>query len=611
MNLRILSGRRTLVTMFTIVALAASLALAACATEERVPGQVNFSTPVPRTPDPTAAPAPTAVPAAPAPTAAPAPAPTTAPAMSMDTSGTLNVAMVKIGAPTGLPSKQTGGGPEQMPERLSVMEKLVEREVDLSFTPWLAESYTLSEDLTAVTVDLKTGVQFHGGWGELTADDVKWSYGDAGLENPESIHGSVGFINNHLEPLVVIDSDTVEFPVEQFTIEWDRIYLGIANITSKKHVDDAGADVALQTPIGTGAFQMSSWTADNEFVGEAFADYHGGKSSFDTLRVLEMGEASTRVAAIKTGEVAIIDSVPISFLQDLKDSGIQPINDHIGGSQQFVGVGGNFWQQKYHDRDEEVPPRPGFLPDDDHPWIGDPTDPERHERARKVREALAISIDRDLINEEVLLGVGRPEYVPYFVSVLPEHPDRWIIPYDPDRAIELLDEAGYGGGFEIPIFVAPDIGSLNQEVWEATATMWANIGLTPRIDRTAYQAFRPKLVERKTEYLYAWLGGNETATMDLPRFAAAEGSTWSEGDWNWGIEAIETYQAMEKVNAAPRDREARVKANMEMGDFFFDTKIGFGVVFSPDPLYFNPAIVDDWGLKPGNRRNFESITLKQ
>ena len=173
-------------------------------------------------------------------------------------------------------------------------------------------------------------------------------------------------------------------------------------------MDDAGADVALQTPIGTGAFQMSSWTADNEFVGEAFADYHGGKSSFDTLRVLEMGEASTRVAAIKTGEVAIIDSVPISFLQDLKDSGIQPINDHIGGSQQFVGVGGNFWQQKYHDRDEDVPPRPGFLPDDDHPWIGDPNDPERHERARKVREALAISIDRELINEEVLLGVGRP-----------------------------------------------------------------------------------------------------------------------------------------------------------------------------------------------------------
>ena len=304
--------------------------------------------------------------------------------MSVESSGTLTVAMVKIGAPTGLPGKQTGGGPEQMPERLSVMEKLVHREGDLSHVPWLAQSYTLSDDLTTVTVDLRQGVQFHGGWGELTAEDVKWSYGDAALENPESIHGSVGFINNHLDPLNAIDSDTVEFPIEQFTIEWDRIYLGIVDITSKKRVDDLGRDEALQTVIGTGAFEMSSWTADNEFVGEAFADYYGDKPSFNTLRALEMGEASTRVAAIKTGEVAIIDSVPISFLQDLKDSGIEPINDHIGGSQQFVGMGGNFWQQKYHDRDEEVPARPGFLPDDEHPWIGDPNGTRGRGRCAKL-----------------------------------------------------------------------------------------------------------------------------------------------------------------------------------------------------------------------------------
>ena len=120
----------------------------------------------------------------------------------------------------------------------------------------------------------------------MTAEDVKWSYGDAALENPESIHGSVGFINNHLDPLNVIDSDTVEFPIEQFTIEWDRIYLGIVDITSKKRVDDLGPRRgAPDGPIGTGAFEMSSWTADNEFVGEAFADYYGHKPSFNTLRV--------------------------------------------------------------------------------------------------------------------------------------------------------------------------------------------------------------------------------------------------------------------------------------------------------------------------------------
>lgn len=160
------------------------------------------------------------------------------------------------------------------------------------------------------------------------------------------------------------------------------------------------------------------------------------------------------------------------------------------------------------------------------------------------------------------------------------------------------------------MFVAPDIGALNQEVWESVATMWANIGLTPRLDRTAYQAFRPKLVERKLEYLYAWLGGNETATMDLPRFALAEGSTWSEGDWNWGIEVNEAFDAMEKVNDAPRDKAARIAANMEIGQYLFDTKLGIGVVFSPDPLYFDPNVIASWDLKPNNRRNFESIRLK-
>lgn len=102
MSFGLLSNRRFIPAVLAIVALAASLALVACATEERVPGQVNFSTPVPRTAAPAAAPAPTT---APAPTAAPAAVATTAPAMSVESAGTLTVAMVKIGAPTGLPGK--------------------------------------------------------------------------------------------------------------------------------------------------------------------------------------------------------------------------------------------------------------------------------------------------------------------------------------------------------------------------------------------------------------------------------------------------------------------------------------------------------------------------
>ncbi len=560
--------------------------------------------------EPTVAPA---APAAPAPAAlAPAPAatsqPAVAPPVATQSKGTLVVAMVKIGAPTGLPSKQTGGGTEQMPQRLSIMEKITERQPDLSYNPMLADSFTLANDLTNVKVKLRQRVQFHDGWGEMTAEDMKWSFGDVALENPESIHGSVGWVNNHLEPLQVVDTYTVDFPIEQFNVRWPSI-IGNIDITSKKRVDDIGRDEALQTVVGTGPFNMVTWTADNEFVGEAFVDYWGDASSIN-IRVLQVPEASTRAALIKTGEAGIIDSVPISFLKDLKDSGIIATNDHRGGRQQAIFFGGNYWQKKYHDRDEAVPRRPGFLPDDDHPWIGDPDDAERHENARKVRLALSLAIDRDLIVEQVLLGQGTPEYVPYLATFHPEHQDRWNFPFDPDRSMQLLEEAGFGDGFEIPIFLAPDIGSLNQEVYEAVATMWANIGLTPRLDATAYQAFRPKLVERKLDFPYAWLGDNETSPFDEPRNAAAEGSTWSEGDWNYGIEAADTFQAMEKVNAALNDREARVRANTELGNFYFDNVLGIAIVMSPNPMYINPEIVSSWSALPGNRHNFESAVLR-
>ena len=118
------------------------------------------------------------------------------------------------------------------------------------------------------------------------------------------------------------------------------------------------------------------------------------------------------------------------------------------------------------------------------------------EKAQRVRWALSQAIDRDLIVETVTEGQGRSEYIPYFSTQLREHQARWYIPYDLEKAKQELIDTGYGDGFEISMFVAPDFGVLNSEVFEAVATMWANIGLTPVLDRTAYQAFRPRLVQR-------------------------------------------------------------------------------------------------------------------
>ena len=558
-----------------------------------------------------AAPAPAApAPAAPAP-AAPAPAPAApapaAPAEKMG--GTLTVALVVIGAPTGLPSKQSGAA-GLIAHKLGVAEFQVERKQDLVWQPHLAEKVTLAEDLSKITVKLRKGVQFHMGYGELTTEDLKWSFGDAGLENKESVNHHVGILNALLKPAKILDKYTLEFPMGEFAMNWEWLGLGNTTVHSKKAVDQLGPDKALQTVVGTGPFEVVEWIADNKFVAEAFVDYWDTVPSFDKLIVQEVPEPSTRVALIKTGEVDIIDTVPLSFLKELKQAGMTPITDNRGGVTEGIAFGGNYWQKKYHDRDEAVPVRPGFKPDDDHPWIGDPDDPERMARALKVRQALSMAIDRELINEQVLLGEGRPEYMPFFSAVQSDFPDRWVWPFDPDKAKQLLEEAGYGDGFEIPLYAGQTWR--NTEVYEAVVTMWANIGLKPTLVMTAFSAMRPKMVNRELDHPSAFGLGNETLAFDMTHHWFAEASTWTEGDWSPGIEYIKGFEIKEKVDSLPHDKAARIEANLEIGDFIFDNALIIGIVNSPAPLYYNPDRVTGWVLFPMGPtiNNLESIVLK-
>ncbi len=598
-----------------VIAIAALLAAACASAPEEAPAsQAPAAAPATQVPAPAAA----------APTAAPAP--TTPPAAQAAPSGggTLKVAMRTLGNAQGLPSQASGGTGDTIPGLIGLMESLTERKAqDLLFYPHLAESYDVATDLSKITVNLRQGVQFHHDWGEMTADDVKWSFGDAGVENEESVFGNVGYLHEYQDPHVVVDSHTVEFPLRSFTSEYEGAIIGLVFVYSKKSIDDMGRDWAFQNPIGTGPFQMESWTANDEFVGSTFMDYWDTPASFDGISVKEIPEDSTRVALIKTDAVHIIDPVPFSFLPDLLESGMEANSDNQGGATQAITYSGNFWMFEYPEGDNKgrdgqpVTPRPGFEPDDEHPWIGDPNDPARMESARLVRHALSMAIDRDLIVEEVLLGNGFPEYVNFYSSSLPEHPDHWVIPYDPDGAAAMLAEAGYPvddfPSFQIYVQQLPNV---NFEVFDAVATMWINLGLDVTVDSTAYQAFRPRLVDREWNGLTsccAWPGcGGPLLLMDQPRLAAREGSTIGEGDWNPGFEALEVMTYVNEVEANPLDKEARVAANLKEGEFLYHWMLSTGVVHADNPVWVNPKFVEDWQMEiTGLFNNLETITLKQ
>ena len=575
-----------------------------------------------------AAPAPapaTAAPAAPAQAATTAPAPTSAPAAAAPSGGgQLKIAMRVLGNPQGLPSKASGGTGDSIPGFLGMMEWLTVRKTeDLWYHPHLAESYEVAPDVSTITLNLRKGVQFHHGWGEMGAEDVKWSFDDAGIENKESVFGNVGYINTYHKPHVVIDKHTLEIPLKIFTAVYEDAIIGQVFVYSKNYIDTEGRDHAFKNPIGTGPFQMESWSPDDEYVASTVPDYWDGPASFDGINVKEIPEDSTRVALLKTDAVHITDPVPFSFMANLIESGLVPNGDNQGGATQAINFAGNFWMFEYPKSDNKgrdgqpVTPRAGFMPDDDHPWIGDPNDPERMESARLVRHAFARAIDRDLIVDEVLFGNGFPEYINFYSSSLPEHKDEWIIPYDPEGAVEMFAEAGY------PVEDFPSFGMYvqqvpnnNLDVFDAVATMLINIGLDVTLDNTAYQAFRPRLVDREWNGLTTccgWPGcGGPLLLMDQPRLAAAEGSTVGEGDWNPGFEVLEVLTFVEEIEANPLDKQARIAANLAEGDFFYHWMLSVGIVHADNPVWYNPNFVEDWKMDViASINNLETITLKQ
>ena len=188
----------------------------------------------------------------------------------------------------------------------------------------------------------------------------------------------------------------------------------------------------------------------------------------------EIPEESTRVANFQAGR---LDSFQMAF--DSKGAmdqveGIRYIAVPNGATE-HLGFYGNWYVG--HGEADFGERRPGYDPD--LPWVSaspDVNSPE-WEQARKVREALSIAIDRDLIVETLLGGEGSAQPLWMWENKLEFlDEDLRTIPYDPERAMQLLEEAGYPDGFEITL--TPSIRGVAAEVeaCEAISEMWEEIG---------------------------------------------------------------------------------------------------------------------------------------
>ena len=227
-----------------------------------------------------------------------------------------------------------------------------------------------------------------------------------------------------------------------------------------KALFDSGNDADISTPCGSGPFKIEEWVSEEKVIASPVRDnWRAQPDMIDELQIVQIAETNAKIAALKTGEVHMAN-IPLKFIDDTKAISKAAGRRATGKYQpQVVFFAGNYWAKRAYkfEDEEDIFPREGLKADADHPWIGDPDDPESMENARKVRWAMSMAIDRDALNRNVFNGLGQITYT--YTDILPDNPlfkDEWKVDYDVDGAKELLAEAGFADGFDLDFWISPD-----------------------------------------------------------------------------------------------------------------------------------------------------------
>ena len=520
-----------------------------------------------------------------APTAAPqqaAPSDTTA--QAVEPTGTLNTGLKEMGPFFLHPS--TLGNPQIFVHGTApIGEGLLQEDVNRNVLGLLAESWEISDDFLTWTFKLNQGVQFHKGYGEMTAEDVVWSMQQWGL----SKHPRAGQLENFWAPRPgseIIDDYTLKVHtgeplVHVIAQRWHMTPGGASTfIASKKQTDELGVEAASEQMAATGPWEIVDHRTGEFWKMAAVRDHWRHTPEFAEFIMWEIPEESSRVAGFQTGNLDTFlmgyDSIP--SVLDVEGAQLMKVPNAIVQSLRIYGQ----WYPV-----EGVETRAGYDPS--LPWISvsDDINSAEWDNARKVRQALITAVDRQALVDEILSGNGNTNTPIHSYSGFEHYLDGRDWQYDPDGAKQLLAEAGYPDGFSITL--TPALRGAPQEVesCEAIAQMWENIGLDVDFQRIPYGTLRPTLVGRTYQGATCHAGG------PLPTPANGFGSYLTENPFNRGLEHAWSDDLMRRAMAEV-DPDAREAMERELGQFLFDHALTDLTYYNIDALWPVGPRIEPW-----------------
>jgi len=354
-------------------------------------------------------------------------------AMAQDgSSGTLTIAM-----PRSLISLDPHG-PQSVEEATAIvnshlLDTLTTRNFETGeILPRLATEWT-QPDETSWQFTIRDGVTFHDG-SPLRAADVK-----ASLDRVIELAGP-------LAPLWATVSAT-EAPDDQtFIIRTSEPTGTVPTSATLLFVapEAAATDEAFfENPVGAGPYKFVSWTRDAELVLEAVPDHWDGAPGIQQLVFRDVPEVAARVTSLETGEIDFTFALPADQLPGLRENDELQIQSTPTYAYYFV-------------------------------WFNASREPFTDVR---VRQAMWHALDIETMATDLLTDVGTPAQAPIPSTVF-GFAAQTPYAYDPEKAKQLLSDAGYPDGFSTRVIWVADSGPQDRDLMDTMIAYWAAIGVT-------------------------------------------------------------------------------------------------------------------------------------
>lgn len=305
----------------------------------------------------------------------------------------------------------------------------------------LATDWT-QESETSWLVNLRQGIQFHKGYGEMTAEDVAFSVNYI-IENDARIK----FLYSSVDNVEVVDTYTVRYnltaPSTPFIQSSVQGFGGL--VLSKAAFEELGAEAFARSPIGTGPFMVEDWVAGDHITLAAFPDYWDeGFPKVGKITVSFVPDPTVKLSLLTTGQVEMVDTLPYEQLADLESNPDLVIQTTPGWNWNYITFGS----------------QAGVFAD------------------KRVRQAISYAIDRTTLVDAVYYGYAIPaeKPLPPGFMFLDESVTKYAATAELDTARQLLADAGFADGFSVPAYAPSAKADVTRHA-QIVAEMLAGIGI--------------------------------------------------------------------------------------------------------------------------------------